>query len=173
MFYDLVRQRRSIRKFQDKEVEKEKLDILLKSALLAPSSRGIRPWEFVAVTDKGVLEKLSKAREMGGATIAGAPLAIVVLADETASDVWVEDTSIAATLILMAAQSLGLGSVWTQVRNRPHNPTVSSGEYIKGVLGIPEKYGVECVIVAGYPGEEKKPYDESALLYDKLHYNRF
>ena len=69
MLYDLLKSRRSIRRFQSREVEKEKVDTILKSALLSPSSRSRRPWEFVAVTDKELLMKLSKSREHGSAFI--------------------------------------------------------------------------------------------------------
>jgi len=61
MLYDLLKSRRSIRKFQNKEVEKEKIDIILKSALMAPSSRSRRPWEFIAVTDKEKLESFQRS----------------------------------------------------------------------------------------------------------------
>lgn len=89
-FNELLRTRRSIRKYQDKEVEKEKVHTILQNALLAPSSRARRPWEFIAVTDRDVLEKLSKIREHGSKHIAGAPLCIIVAADPEACDVWVE-----------------------------------------------------------------------------------
>ncbi len=173
MFYDLVKSRRSIRKFQDKKVEKEKTDIILKSALLSPSSRSRRPWEFIAVTDKETLIKLSKCREHSSAFLADAPLGIVVIADPQACDVWVEDASIASIIMQLAAQSLGLGSCWIQVRERYGAGNVKAGDYIKEVLGIPAKYEVECMIAIGYPAEEKKPYEESQLAYGKIHYEKY
>ena len=72
--YELLKNRRSIRVFQDRAVEQEKIDILLKSALLAPSSRRRRPWEFIAVTDKGLLQQLAQCREHSSEFLAGAPL---------------------------------------------------------------------------------------------------
>jgi len=173
MLYNLLHLRRSIRKFQDKEVEKEKLEIILKSALLAPSSKGRRPWEFIAVTDKGLLDKLSKCREHSSKFLAGAPLGIVVVADPEACDVWIEDASIAATIIQLSAQDLGLGSCWIQVRERLHTEGEKAEDYIKELLGIPDKYNVECIVAIGYPAEEKKPYDENKLAYEKIHYNVF
>lgn len=169
----LLKSRRSIRKFQDKEIEKDKRDILFKSALLAPSSRGIRPWEFIAVTDGESLAKLSRCREHGSQFLQGAPLGIVVLADPEASDVWIEDASIAAIIIHLTAHSLGLGSCWIQIRERLHADQETAEDYIKGILGIPANYRVESMIGIGYPAEEKQPYDESKLLYEKLHANRF
>jgi len=173
MFYDLLKSRRSIRKFQDRDVEKEKIDTILKSALLAPSSRAIRPWEFIAVTDRALLKELSGCKEFGSQFLGGAPLGIVVIADATSCDVWVEDASIASIIIQLSAQSLDLSSCWIQVRERFHSGEVKAEDYIKGVLGIPEKYSVECILAVGYAGEEKKAYSEKELLYSKVHVNRF
>ncbi|NLY43452.1 MAG: NAD(P)H nitroreductase [Clostridiaceae bacterium] len=170
---ELLKSRRSIRKFQDKEIEKDKLDVILKSALLSPSSRSIRPWEFIAVTDKKLLEQLSRCREHSSQFLAGAPLGIVVLADSGACDVWIEDASIAAIIMQLTAKSLGLGSCWIQVRERFHSSGERAEDYIKRILNVPEKYRVECIIAVGYPAEDKKPYDEEGLLYQKIHYNQF
>jgi len=145
----------------------------LKSALLSPSSRGRRPWEFVAVTDKELLKKLSRCREHSSQFLEGAPLGIVVIADPKITDVWVEDASIASIIMQLTAQSLGLGSCWIQVRKRMAPDNGKAEDYIKQVLGIPDRYSVENIIAIGYPAEEKKPYDEEQLLYDKLHLNRY
>lgn len=173
MLLDLLKTRRSIRKFQDKEVEREKTDIILKSALLSPSSRGRRPWEFVAVTEKDMLKKLSLCREHGSQFLEGASLGIVIIADTEICDVWVEDASITSIVIQLTAHSLGLGSCWIQVRERFHADGRKSEEYVKDILGIPGKYSVECMVAIGYSGEEKGPYYEQELPYHKIHYNRY
>ncbi len=173
MFYELLKSRRSIRKFQNRAVEKEKIDVILKSALLAPSSRARRPWEFVVATDPEVLKKLSKSREHGSEWLGGAPLGIVIAADSTACDVWVEDASIAAIIIQLSAQALDLSSCWIQVRERFHSGQVKAEDYIKEVLGIPAKYSIECMVGIGYPAEEKKAYSDEELLYNKIHIHRF
>ncbi|ABN51815.1 MAG TPA: NAD(P)H nitroreductase [Hungateiclostridium thermocellum] len=173
MLYDLLKSRRSIRKFQNKEVEKEKIDIILKSALMAPSSRSRRPWEFIAVTDKEKLEKLSKIREHSSDFLAGAPLGIVVVANPKTCDVWIEDSSIAAIIIQLSAQSLGLGSCWIQVRERFGRNNKRAGDIVKEILQIPDEYEVECIIAVGYSAEEKKPYNVDELPYNKLHFESF
>lgn len=172
-YYEMLISRRSIRKFSDKAVEKDKINTILKSALLSPSSRSIRPWEFIAVTDNEILYKLSQSKEHGSQFLSGAPLGIVVIADPDLCDVWIEDSSIASINIQLAAQSLGLGSCWIQVRQRVHNSQKSSEDYIKEVLGIPENMCIESIIAIGYPDENRKPYDEKELLYDKVHYNSY
>lgn len=173
MLNDLLKSRRSIRKFQAVEVEKEKIDKILKSALLAPSSRSKRPWEFIAVTDKELLQRLSQCRERISSFLADAPLGIVVIADAEASDVWTEDATIASILIQLSAHSLGLGSCWIQVRERFGADSVKAGDYIKKTLGIPDKYEVECMLAVGYPAEEKRAYTEDELPYNKIHFDRY
>ncbi len=173
MFYDLLKSRRSIRKFQDREVEKEKLDTIFKSVLLSPSSRARRPWEFIAVTDRELLSKLSQCKEYGSQFLAGAPVGIVVAADPEASDVWVEDTSLASVIIQLSAQSMGLASCWIQVRERFNADNKSAEDCIKTVLGIPERLRVDNIIAIGYPAEVRKPYEEEELNYEKIHFNRF
>jgi len=171
--FELLKSRRSIRKFQNKEIEKEKIDTILKSALLSPSSRSRRPWEFIVVTDKELLKKLSQCREHSSDFLEGAPVGIVVIADPEVCDVWIEDASIAAIIIQLSAQSLQLGSCWIQVRDRYHSENVTAGDYIKEVLGIPSRYNVECMIAIGYPAENKKAYDINGLPYGKIHYNGY
>ena len=116
MFSSLIQKRRSIRKFQEKPVENEKIEILIEAALRSPSSRGHNPWEFVVVTERDSLEKLSSAKIHGSEFLKNAPLGMVVCADEDKCDVWVEDCSIASTFIFLASESLGLGSCWIQIR---------------------------------------------------------
>jgi len=173
MMLELLKSRRSIRKFQGKEVEKEKLDIILKSALLSPSSRSRKPWEFIVVTDKELLLELSNCRESSSRFLAGAPMGIVVLADSSNCDVWIEDDSIASIIIQLSAHSLGLGSCWIQVRERFHSDNLKAEDYIKQILGVPDQLSVECMIAIGYPDEEKKAYTEDDLSYEKVHYNSY
>lgn len=173
MFLNLLKERRSIRKYQERPVEKEKQDIILKSGLLSPSSRSRRPWEFVAVTDEEILKKLSMCREHSSAFLAGAPLGIVVIADPTECDVWVEDCSIASIILQLSAHSLGLGSCWIQVRDRFHKEEIKAEDYIKKILKIPEKYVVESMIAIGYPDEKKNVYEEEKLPYEKIHLNSY
>lgn len=173
MYYEMLRNRRSRRVFSDREVEDEKLDIILKSALLSPSSKSKRPWEFVSVRDGETLKKLALCKPHGATPIAGAKLALVVLADPGISDVWIEDASIAAILIQLAAESQGLGSCWIQIRQRFRDEEVSAEEHVRKALKIPENYCVECIIAIGYPAESKEPYDESTLPYEKIHRERF
>lgn len=168
---ELLKKRRSIRKYEDKAIEEDKVCKIMQAALLSPSSRGKNPWEFIVVRNKEKLIELSRSRQTGSAFIKDAAMAVVVLADETITDVWVEDASIASILIQLEAHSLGLGTCWIQIRNRMHDEKTSAVDYIKKILIIPEKFQVEAIISIGYPAEFKKQRSEDELIHDKVHYD--
>ncbi|MDN5322531.1 MAG: hypothetical protein PWQ67_985 [Clostridia bacterium] len=170
---DLLKKRRSTRKFKETKIPGDIIDKLIKAALLSPSSRSIRPWEFIVVTDKIMLEKLAGSKEHSSSFLKHAPLAIIVMADETKSDVWVEDTSIASIIIQLTAETMGLGSCWIQIRNRMHNSTQTAEKYIKELLAIPDNYKIESIIALGYPDENKPPYSEEELKYDVVHMDKY
>lgn len=172
-FYDLLKNRRSIRKYLDKTIEPEKIDSILRSALMSPASKRTNGWEFIIVDNKDLLQKIASCREVGSAFISNAPLAVVVCASPEKSDVWYEDASIASIIIQLAASDMGLGSCWVQVHNRMYNSSTSSGEYISQLLNIPDNLEVLNIITLGYKNEERKPYDEEKLSYEKLHRNTF
>ena len=170
---ELLRKRRSIRKFTSEKIDPETTRTLIEAALRSPSSRGINPWEFILVDDPDMLLKLSKAKQHGSGFLDKAPLGIVVCADSTRSDVWVEDCSIAAIIIQLTALSLGLGSCWIQIRNRQHDSEKTSGDYIREQLGLPEQIRVVSIIAIGHPDERKNPLPDSKLQYDKIRNNRW
>ena len=173
MFLSLVQKRRSIRRYQEKPVEAEKIDRLMEIALRSPSSRGFNPWEFIVVTDPNLLEKLSKAKPHGASFLKNAPLGMVVCVDPEKCDVWVEDAAIASVFIHLAAESIGLGSCWIQIRKRMYNQTKTSQEYIGELLNIPKRLNVESIIAIGYPAEKKTPHRKEELQYEKVYFNLY
>ena len=168
MLIDIVRTRRSIRKYQDKPVEKDKIDILVETALRAPSSRGFNPWEFVMVTNSDTIAQLAKAKPHGASFLKGAPLAFVVCADPNKSDVWVEDASIASIMLHVAATDLGLGSCWIQIRKRAHDQKRSASAYVAEILNLRPELEVESIMAIGYPAQELAPHARSSLQYEKV-----
>lgn len=170
---ELLRQRRSIRKFEKKPVETEKIDVLMEAALRAPTSRGLNPWSFVFVNDTNTIEELAQSKEHGSAFLADCPLAIVVAADTSKSDVWTEDCSIAAIILQLTAESLGLGSCWVQIRLRKHNQNQSSNDYVKDKLNLPESFSVVCILGIGYPAEKKAGHPISGLLFNRIYLNKY
>ncbi len=173
MFFRLIENRRSKRKFRTDPVEKDKVDKLVEAALRAPSSRGLNPWRFIVVDDPPLLSKLSESKPHGAAFLKNAPLGIVVCGDKEKSDVWVEDTSIAAIFIHLAAEALELGSCWIQIRKRTRHSTETAGEYVKKLLTIPEHLEVASIIAIGYPDETKPAHSNDSLEQHKVSYNTY
>ena len=173
MFIDLLRRRRSIRKFTDRIPHAAAVDLIKEALLRSPSSRGINPWEFIIVTDRRLLEKLARSKRHGSEFIAGAPLAVVILGDETKSDVWIEDCSIAAINVQILAVDLGLGSCWAQIRNRQHDGALSAEAYVQQLLDIPSHLRVGMIIAIGYPDEIKKPVAFEKLGRGKIRHDRY
>ncbi len=170
---ELLRKRRSIRKFTPEKIAVPLVEALVEAALRAPSSRGINPWEFIVVDDPETLLKLSGAKQHGSEFLKDAPLAVVVCADTAKSDVCIEDCSIAAIIVQLTAVSLGLGSCWAQIRNRMHDRKRSSEAYVRELFGLPEHIMVETVIGIGHPAERKTPVPAGRLQRDKIRYNRW
>lgn len=167
----LLLHRRSVRQFKGQKIEKEKIGKLLTAGLLAPSSRNRKPWEFIVVDDPDLLKDLSSAKAHGSAFLNETPLGIVVIADTNASDMCVEDTSIAASYIQLQAERLGLGSCWIQIRKRQTEKGNCSQAYVRKVLSIPENYLVEAVIGIGYKDAETNPKSLEDIDEHKVHYH--
>ncbi|MBJ6800128.1 nitroreductase family protein [Geomonas propionica] len=170
---ELLRKRRSIRKFTDEPVSTEAVETLIEAALRAPASRSLNPWEFMVVDDPELLQQLAASKQHGSEFVARAPLAIVVCADSTKSDVWIEDCSIAAILVQCTALSLGLGSCWAQIRERKHDAQKSAEGYVQELLGLPEQVKVECIIAIGHPAETPRPLPADRLQREKVKRNRW
>lgn len=162
-FMETVRARRSIRRYDGRRVPPEAIAGLQEAVLRAPSSRGLRPWRFAFVTDRAKLDELSRCKPQYGEFLADASLGVVVAADEALTDMWVEDCSIAATILQLTATSLGLGSCWIQVRGRDHGDGTSAEEYVREVVGLEEGLRVECILSIGFPAEEKPPLPAERL----------
>ena len=172
-FSELIKKRRSIRKFTSEELTQEEVVILLKAALMAPTSKRSNCWQFVVVDDKATLAELATCKEQGASFIVDAALAIVVLADPLASDVWMEDAAVASVYLQLQAEDLQLGSCWVQVMERMYSDTVTSNDYVHGVLDIPRQLQVVSIIAIGHKGMERRPFDEAHLQWEKIHLNKY
>lgn len=173
MLESLLEKRRSIRKYSDRKIEPEKINALMEAALRSPSGKSLCPWEFVVVDEPEMLEKLSDAKPAGAAFLKNAPLGIVICADQDKSDTCIEDASIAAIILQLAATDMDLGSCWIQFRNRNHKDGRPSPQYIAELLDIPPHYMIQAVVAIGYPAETKAPHKKEALKFEKVHKGRF
>lgn len=172
-FNELIRNRRSMRKFTDEELTREEVVALLKAALVSPTSKRTNSWQFIVVDDKETLKKLSDSKEHGSSFLADAALAVVVAADPLASDVWIEDAAVASIMIQLQAEDLGLGSCWVQIRERFTASGLTSDEYVHGILDIPPQLQVLSIIAIGRKGMERKPFNDGNLEWEKMHINKY
>lgn len=156
--------RTSIRKYQNRPVEATKIDTLIRAAMAAPTAVNKQPWHFVVVTDRSELQQL------GGERFGTAPLAIVICGDMEKAlqgpirDFWIQDVSAATENLLLAANALGLGAVWTGAY-----PRMERCGAIADVIGTPEYIIPLCVVYAGYPDEQPAPkqkYDPAKVSYN-------
>ena len=172
-FAQLVKTRRSMRKFTDELLSSDDVATLLKAALMAPSSKGKHAWHFIVIDDEQLLQALSACKTVGADFLAGAPLAVAVVGDPQESDVWIEDASVATTILLYQAEDLGLGACWIQLRNRFAADGTPAADVARRLLGIPPHLEPLAIVALGHKGMERKPFNEERLLWDKVHLNLF
>lgn len=170
---DIFANRRSVRKYAPKPLEDEALDKILKAGLLAPSGHARRPWEFILVCDKQMLERLSGCRSSGADMLKQAAAAIVVIADEQKQDVWIEDCSVALGYMHLAASALNLGSCWVQVRLRAAADGRSCEEFLRETLGFPLNFKAEAILALGVLQQHPSPHDLQKLNLSKIHKEKF
>lgn len=163
--------RRSIRKYQDRKVEKEVIEQLMKTAVVSPSGRNGRPYEFIVVDDKEIIKKLAHSKESGAQFAENAPLMIVTLYHEypTGED----DACIASTIIQLKAHELGLGSCWLQTKGKIGTNGKTCHENIREILNLPKDIHISNMISLGYPAEERPAYTEKDMDMTKVHFNKW
>ena len=163
--------RRSIRKYQNRAVEKEVIEELMRTAVVSPSGRNGRPYEFVVVDDKEVIKKLAHSKESGAIFAEEAPLIIVTLYHEYSTGE--DDACIASTIIQLKAHELGLGSCWLQTKGKVGTNGKTCHENIREILNIPKEIYISNMIALGYPAEEKPEYTGKDMDMSKVHYNKW
>jgi nitroreductase len=161
---ELIKSRRSIRKFTNTPVSDADIQTLLEAAMAAPSANDLRPWEFVVVRRPELRRRLA-AMKQWSYMCADAPVVFVVCGREQNSGHWVEDASAATENLLLAAVALDLGGVWVAVY-----PDQPREQYAREALGIPGDLRVLCMVPIGHPAESKPShtkYDPTKVHYDE------
>lgn len=172
-FAELIKKRRSIRQFTDEQLSPEQVELILKAGLMAPTSKNSRPWEFVVVEDKEMLKQLAASKAHGASFLEGCALAVIVMANVMTSEAWVEDTSIASIYMQLQAEDLGLGSCWCQIRGRVTEDETDSNEYVRRLFDIPYQLEVLSIIGFGHKAQDRKPFDEEKLQWEKMHVGQY
>lgn len=159
---EAIKTRRSVRAYEARAVAREVLMDLVDCARLAPTAMNQQVWEFVVVTDKGMIESLT--RTIGHAPwLATAGAAIAVLSKR--ADYYIEDASSATMNILTAAQAHGLGACWIAGEKQPY------AEAVRKLLGAPDGYTFFSLIALGYPAE--RPVKDKRPLESVMHWEKF
>ncbi len=166
---DIMRSRRSIRKYTGEEIPEKKMERILQAGLLAPTSRNKRPWEYYVVRDPRKLDQLSRAKWHGSSLLAGARAAIAVTADSDLSDAWIEDSSIALAYMDLMASSQGVGSCWVQMRMRKDQEGGDAEDNVRRILGLDLPIRIVGILALGMPDEQREAYDLDGLLWEKVH----
>lgn len=172
-FKQLVQMRRSHRKFTSEPIDADDVQLILRAALMSPTSKGQRAWHFVVVDDAMDIEKLADAKDLGSQFVKGAPLVVVVMGDPLQNDCWVEDGSIAAFAMQLQAEDLGLGSCWAQMRGRGLSDGTSADVVIRGIINAPENMSCLCILAFGHKADERKPQNEDRLKWENVHLGKF
>lgn len=162
-------ERVSIRKYQERRVEAEKMELLLRAGMAAPSTKNQQPWEFIVVEDKETLVGISQCSNAAPAA-KNAVAAIVLLCnlDRVEGDErwWYQDMSAAAQNILLEAKHLGLGAVWLGMA-----PLEERMQKLAALLNIPANIVPFAVIALGYPLVEKPPHDRFDP--ERIHHEKY
>ena len=157
---DNIATRTSIRDYEARPVEKEKVEKMLRAAMAAPTAMNKQPWHFVVVDQRSVLDSLAAANP-NAKMLLKAPLAIVVCGDMDkvieggGRDFWIQDASAATENLLLAAHAMGLGAVWTGAY-----PSEERSKAISATLSLPDNLVPLNMIVIGYPAEHPQPKDK-------------
>lgn len=161
--------RTSIRKYKEQPVEQEKVDVMLKAAMAAPTAVNLQPWHFIVINDKKTIDLLA------GQQPTNAPLLIAICGDTDKTtmsdgkklpDFWVQDVSAATENLLLAAHALGLGAVWTGCY-----PMMERVAEVANVLNCPKNIVPLAIVRIGYPDESPEPKDK--FKEENISYNKF
>ncbi len=167
---EIMRSRRSVRRYTEEKISDEELKKILSGALLAPSGHSKYPCEFIVVKNRELLEKMSHCRKGVAKMLEGAAAAVVVIADKNKSDTFVEDSCVAMMNMELVATSLGIGNCWIQIRNREAEDDSASEEYLRGILNFAENFACQAILSLGYPVKPPRARELDKLNFDKISY---
>lgn len=165
-----IHNRKSVRQYTSEPVSDEHIQTLLKAAMAAPSAVNYQPWRFVVVTERAQLDAMAEILPYAR-MLRQAPLAVIVCGETLWFEgkenmYWQQDCSAATQNLLLAAEALGLGAVWTGVYPDPDRTA-----QLSAFLGLPETVKPLCAIPIGHPAGEDKPKDKWKP--ENIHYGKW
>ncbi len=167
------RQRRSVRKYTGAGIDDAVLRQVLEAGITAPTGDNYQSVEFVVIRDRVRLEELAHARKAGTAMLEQAGAAILVLADTAKTDLWLEDASIAAAYMHLAADGLGLGSCWIQMRARDAADGSDMEDWLRTRFQFPEQMRAVAIISLGCIDTHPAPHPAESIRWGKVHEERY
>jgi len=162
-FFEVIKQRKSVREYSDKKVEKELIERVVDAARVAATARNEQPWEFIVTYDKNILKKICNMCP-NGPFIKDAPCLIAVFSKDT--KYYLEDCSSATQNMLLAIEALGLGGCWVAGDKKDYTDAIGK------IFNAPEGYKLVSMISVGYP---KKPQDPKGKrsIKELLHWEKW
>ncbi len=148
MFIELARRRKTCRTFTDVPLSGEEMSLIEEAGRIAPSSRNLKDVRLVPVRDVGLIRRLAFCKPSSTIPLETATFAVIVAADPSVCDVWIEDASIATVMMQLEAEDLGLGSCWIQVRLRGSD-SESAENFVRREAGLDPSLSVLSIVAFG------------------------
>lgn len=169
----IFRSRRSYRKYAGPVLDGQLVKQIMEAGLISPTGDNKKTVELILITEKSLLKKLAAMRKFGTSMLAGAGAAIVVLVNTDKTDLWIEDGAIAAAYMHLAADALGMGSCWIQVRARDTAEGGLFEDALKALLNILDHMRPLCMLSLGNIASRLPAHAEEAIAWDKVHYENY
>ena len=170
---ETILKRRSIRKYTEQKADEETIKTILRCGMSGPSAVNARDWSFVVVNDPEELQKWARASGRAGTIMAGSAFSVLLCADgerefKRAPEYRIINGSIAGQNMILAAESLGLGSVWLGIW-----PQQDKIDVQKAYFGLPDTVTPLSIISFGYPAENKTGQPHLDYEEDRVHFNKW
>lgn len=169
-FTDLLLKRRSVREFTDENITKSQLNKILEAGLLAPTSRNLKPCNFLIISNKNTLNELANVKESGSQFLSNSNKAIVVVADSLKSDTWIEDSSICLAYMQLMAASLDVGSCWVQIHLRKSANGEDCEKLVRDIVKVDDFYRIVGILALGIAKNEVKSHTIDEIDKNKIHF---
>ncbi len=157
-FNDVLRIRRSVRRYSGKAIPADSLERIIQAGLSAPTSRNQKPCRFIVVRNREILKQLAHVKLAGGAMLENADAAVIPAADSSIADTWAEDTSIALSFMHLSAANEGAGSCWVQIHLRKDEKEGDAEENVRKILSLRPEFRITGILSLGMPEEMPAPH---------------
>lgn len=173
LILDLFRTRRSYRKYNEKPIDEDILKQIMEVGITSPTGDNFKTVELILIKEKVMLNEIANMRKDGTKMLSNAGAAIIVLINTQKTDLWIEDGAISASYMHLAADALGIGSCWIQVRARDTADGRKFEEKLKERLDIPEYMKPLCILSLGNVNSQLPAHSTEDINWDKIHFEKY